>query len=101
MEEALLELFQGIFQACLGAAGAVRDRGPRRLPIASPVTLIDLGANVGLSAVALARCLQADRVVAVEPDASNYALLVENLRSTGLADRCVSVRAFEIGRAHV
>ena len=59
-----------------------------------PVTLIDLGANIGLSALFLARALQVDRIIAVEPEPENFALLSENLRSTGLASRCTAVRAF-------
>jgi FkbM family methyltransferase len=59
-----------------------------------PVTLIDLGANIGLSALFLARALSVDQIIAVEPDPGNFALLSENLNRTGLASRTTAVRAF-------
>ena len=59
-----------------------------------PVTLIDLGANIGLSAIYLARALDVDEIIAVEPDPDNFQLLSENLRRTGLAARCTAIRAF-------
>ncbi len=63
------------------------------------VTLIDLGAYTGLSALAIARELAAvetvvDEIVAVEPDPHNFRMLLENLRTTGLANRCTALRAF-------
>lgn len=42
-------------------------------------TIVDLGANIGLTSVYLARRYQARRLVAVEPVASNAALVRENL----------------------
>jgi FkbM family methyltransferase len=59
-----------------------------------PVTLIDLGAYTGLSALFFARQLRVDQIIAVEPDPENFRLLSENLRSTGLAGRCIAMRAF-------
>lgn len=59
-----------------------------------PVTLIDLGANIGLSALFLTRALDVAQIIAVEPDPDNFGLLSENLRRTGLADRCTAIRAF-------
>ncbi len=59
-----------------------------------PVTLIDLGANIGLSALFFARALEVDRIVAVEPDPENFRMLTENLRRAGLADRSTAVHAF-------
>jgi len=56
--------------------------------------LIDLGANIGLSAIALARQLRARGIVAVEPDAGNFALLGENLRRAGLSAHSKAIRAF-------
>jgi FkbM family methyltransferase len=56
--------------------------------------LVDLGANIGLSAVALARELQPVAIVAVEPDRGNFAMLRENIRLAGLADQCAAVQAF-------
>jgi FkbM family methyltransferase len=59
-----------------------------------PVSVIDLGANVGLSALFLARELAVTEIIAVEPDPDNFRMLSENLRRTGLADRSTAVRAF-------
>ncbi len=61
---------------------------------ASPVVLIDLGANTGLSAIYLGRVLQPDWIVVVEPDPSNYKMLLRNLSLAGIADRLVAVQAF-------
>lgn len=61
---------------------------------AGPVVLIDLGANIGLSAIALARQLQPAGIVAVEPDGANFAMLQHNLRLAGLSDRSKTIRAF-------
>jgi FkbM family methyltransferase len=63
-------------------------------PGAGPLVLIDLGANIGLSAIALARQLHPVRVVAVEPDAANFSMLLENLRRAGLSTRSVALQAF-------
>jgi FkbM family methyltransferase len=57
-------------------------------------TIADLGANIGLSVVELLRRFPRARAVAVEPDAGNFALLQENLRSAGVSDRCLAMRAF-------
>lgn len=59
-----------------------------------PVTLIDLGANIGLSVLFLSRALEVDEIIAVEPDPHNFRLLSENLRRTGLASRSTAIRAF-------
>ena len=59
-----------------------------------PVTLIDLGANIGLSVLFLTRALEVVEIVAVEPDPDNFRLLSENLRRAGLANRSVALRAF-------
>jgi FkbM family methyltransferase len=60
----------------------------------APTILIDLGANIGLSVIALARELQPQVIVAVEPDRENFTMLQENLRRAGWTDRCVAVQAF-------
>src|SRR5580692_9187230 len=60
----------------------------------APIILIDLGANIGLSVIALARELRPLGIVAVEPDAGNVAMLEENLLLAKLADRCATVQAF-------
>jgi FkbM family methyltransferase len=59
-----------------------------------PPILIDLGANVGLSAIALAGALSPSRIVAVEPEAANFRMLCRNLRLAGLADCSSALRAF-------
>ena len=56
--------------------------------------IVDLGANIGLSAVFLARAFPRAPMVAVEPDAGNFAVLLENLRSCGFASRCTALQAF-------
>lgn len=59
-----------------------------------PAILIDLGANIGLSVIALARALRPLAMVAVEPDGGNFAMLEENLRLAKLTERCATVQAF-------
>jgi FkbM family methyltransferase len=59
-----------------------------------PIALIDLGANIGLSALFFARVLEVHEIIAVEPDPDNFALLSENLRTSGLANRSTALRAF-------
>ena len=68
------------------------------------VTLIDLGAYTGLSTLFIAQQLAevetiVDEIIAVEPDPDNFRLLSENLRTTGLASRSTTLRAFA-GAAH-
>ena len=59
-----------------------------------PVTLIDLGANIGLSVLFLTRAVEVDAIIAVEPDPDNFRTLSENLRRAGLANRSIALRAF-------
>lgn len=54
--------------------------------------LLDVGANVGIYTV-WAGSLRRARVVAVEPEAENFALLNRNIRLNGLADRVSAVAA--------
>ncbi len=63
------------------------------------VTLIDLGAYTGLSALFFAREFAVlgttvDQIIAVEPDSNNFGLLTENLRTAGLATRSTALLAF-------
>lgn len=58
------------------------------------VTLIDLGANIGLSVLFIARALDVAEIIAVEPDPDNFRMLAENLRNAGLANCSIAVRAF-------
>lgn len=54
-------------------------------PVGGPVrTLVDLGANIGLSSIWLATRHQCDRVVAVEPLPANVDLLHRNLQQNGI-----------------
>lgn len=56
-----------------------------RLPLTGPFdTLVDLGANIGLTSLWCHRAYGVRRVVAVEPDARNLALLRRNLAQNGL-----------------
>ena len=50
-----------------------------------PETILDLGANIGLSAVYFARRFPAARIACVEPVADNVAVLRENLALNGVA----------------
>jgi FkbM family methyltransferase len=59
-----------------------------RLPF--PVTtgvLLDLGANIGMASVWLTKKYKFTRVIAVEPDSSNAALVRENLELNGINGR--------------
>lgn len=56
-----------------------------RLPFDDPSgTLLDLGANIGLTSVWLARRYSFDRVIAVEPDLNNASLVRRNLELNGI-----------------
>ena len=66
-----------------------------RLPAnLGPVTLIDLGANIGLSVLFLTLRLAVPEIIAVEPDPDNFQMLSENLRRAGLTARTKALRAF-------
>jgi FkbM family methyltransferase len=54
--------------------------------VQGPMTVFDVGANIGLHSIPLGRRLDAGggRVIAFEPDADNLALLHENVRLNGL-----------------
>src|ERR1035438_1138888 len=68
--------------------------GPNKLSDAlGPVTLIDLGAYTGLSALFFARELAVEEIIAVEPDPDNFRLLSNNLRTSGLASRATAIHA--------
>lgn len=58
-----------------------------------PPVLVDLGANVGLSALFLERRLEFDRVIAIEPDFDNLQALRRNL-DDNLRVPCESIQAF-------
>jgi FkbM family methyltransferase len=52
--------------------------------------IIDAGANIGLSTVFLARCYPSAKILAIEPDPSNYAQLLKNTKSI---ERVVPVKS--------
>lgn len=58
-----------------------------------PRVLVDLGANIGLSALFLDQRLGLDRVIAVEPDAENLQILRRNL-DDNLSVPCEAIQAF-------
>ncbi|GAB4165204.1 MAG: hypothetical protein Fur0032_01800 [Terrimicrobiaceae bacterium] len=51
-----------------------------QLPLSDPRTIVDAGANIGASSMALARRFPDARVLAIEPDPANFSLLVHNCR---------------------
>ena len=54
------------------------------LGLHDPKVIVDLGANIGFSTIALARRYPTARFVCVEPTAENRALLEQNLRLNGI-----------------
>jgi FkbM family methyltransferase len=88
------KVFDEIFIERVYASGlAALPDNPRH------ITLIDLGAYTGLSALFFARefavlGIIVDRIIAVEPDPDNLRLLSENLRTAGLANRSTVLHAF-------
>ena len=58
----------------------------------APTILVDLGANIGLSTVFLARGLNLTRIVAVEPSPENFRVLLENTHD--LAGRTTALQVF-------
>jgi FkbM family methyltransferase len=61
-----------------------------RLPFEDPSgTLLDLGANIGMTSVWLAKRYSFDRVIAVEPDPANASLARRNLELNGIKGEVV------------
>jgi FkbM family methyltransferase len=56
-------------------------RLPLRFP---PATILDLGANIGLSTICFARCYPKSRIACVEPVPENLRLLIRNLRDNAV-----------------
>jgi FkbM family methyltransferase len=52
---------------------------PQAAPPATPNVIIDAGANVGLSAVFYANRFPNSRIIAIEPEPSNYEMLQKNI----------------------
>ncbi len=63
-----LPLFQGIF---------VESQYDFELPV-SPKVIVDVGANIGLASVFYANKYPSARVLAIEPEASNFRMLAKN-----------------------
>ncbi len=61
-------------------------------------TVIDLGANIGLASLYFLSRYPASRVLAIEPDAKNYALLCGNLQQPEIGGRCKVLRAAFCGQ---
>jgi FkbM family methyltransferase len=62
-----------------------------RLPLrAAPATILDLGANIGLSAIYFARCYPGSRLACVEPVPDNVRLLVRNLKDNAVAAEVIA-----------
>lgn len=55
--------------------------------------LLDLGTNVGITAIVLAKLYPHARIVGVEPAPPNFAAAVANVRENGVADRVMLVNA--------
>jgi len=56
-----------------------------RLPLRfAPATILDLGANIGLSAIYFARCYPQCRIACVEPVPENVKLLIRNLQENAV-----------------
>jgi FkbM family methyltransferase len=47
----------------------------------TPETIVDCGANIGMSSIFFANRYPSARIVAVEPEAANYAMLVKNTKA--------------------
>jgi FkbM family methyltransferase len=62
-----------------------------RLPLQRPpATILDLGANIGLSAIYFARTFPGARLACVEPVAENLQVLVANLKLNGVQAEVIS-----------
>lgn len=67
----------------------LRSRG--RLPAAGIGTIVDVGANLGLTAIGMLVRHEFASAVALEPAPDNFALLEHNVRQNGLTDRVTLV----------
>lgn len=62
-------------------------------------TVLDIGANIGYIGIGMLYTQEVNRVVAVEPDPSNFALLTTNAQLNGFSDR-IHRMAYAIGPCH-
>jgi FkbM family methyltransferase len=66
----------------------------RKMHLPPDATIVDLGANIGVTSVYFASLYPASRIVAVEPDPDNADLLARNAAGLIAAGRLSIVRAF-------
>jgi len=57
------------------------------------ITMIDLGANIGVTTIPFVKFGWIDKAIAVEADPDNFRLLSENLNTNGMADRIFPIHA--------
>jgi FkbM family methyltransferase len=67
-------------------------RSQNSLPPAGTGTIVDIGANIGLTAIGLLMRGEFQSAVAVEPEPGSFALLEHNVRQNGLTDRVTTLR---------
>jgi FkbM family methyltransferase len=90
-----------------GADGFIRsevfDRQYYRLPLGfSPPTILDLGANIGLTSIYLARAFPQAALACVEPMAGNLRVLARNLQLNGIHATIIAAAAHvEDGRVQM
>lgn len=75
--------------------------GYERLAATGTPLILDLGANVGLSALVFAREFPAARILAVEPDPGNFGLLERNLAGLPQAQPVAAAVAAEDGAVRI
>lgn len=63
------------------------------LPPAGRGTVVDVGANIGVTGIGMLWRGELGRAVAIEPDPRNFRLLTLNVRQNGLEDRMVCLEA--------
>jgi FkbM family methyltransferase len=56
-------------------------------------SIVDLGANIGLASLYMMRQYPGARLLAVEPDPSNFKLLLQNLEASQFCDRSRAIQA--------
>jgi FkbM family methyltransferase len=56
-------------------------------------TIIDLGANIGVATLYFAEKFPHARILSVEPESSNFAILLRNVRTLATKGRCVPLQA--------
>jgi FkbM family methyltransferase len=57
------------------------------------VDIIDAGANIGLFTLYMSKTFNVKQSIMIEPDNSNYQLLIRNLRQNNLTDSCIPLQA--------